>query len=180
MKSFTHEHVFRAPSAAVVFTAFFDAQHAIEQDRALDFTERTVLSQEETGDELRRVCRIVPRRQLPALVRPLLRGPLHYIETAVWKKHDDVIDIEILSHMIAPHAALLSGRAVIRATYRISPFASGQFQRRYEGTVSVDVALIASRIECGIVKEFERSIPLAAATTQAFLDRPVSTIQAHA
>jgi Protein of unknown function (DUF2505) len=173
MKSFTHEHVFRAPSATAVFIAFFDVAHAQEQDRALDFTERTVLERAETADDLRRVCRIVPRRQLPAFVRPLLGGPLHYIETAVWKKPDDVIDIEI-------RPSLLSGRAVIRATYRLSPLAPGQIQRRYEGTVSVDVALIASRIEHGIVKEFERSIPLAAATTQAFLDRPPRTIQARA
>jgi Protein of unknown function (DUF2505) len=173
MKSFTHDHVFHAPSAEAVFIAFFDAAHAKEQDRALDFTERTVLERDETGDELRRVCRIVPRRQLPALVRPLIRGQLHYIETAVWKKSASEIAIEI-------RPSLLSGRAVIRATYRIAPLAQGQFQRRYEGTVSVDVALIASRIECGIVKEFERSIPLAAAVTQAFLDRPPSTIQAHA
>lgn len=173
MQSFTHDVVFRAASAEAVFVAFFDAAHAKEQDRALDFTERTVLERHETADALRRVCRIVPRRQLPALVRPLLRGPLHYIETAVWKKPDDLIDIEI-------RPSLLSGRAVIRATYRLVPLAPGQFQRRYEGTVSVDVALIASRIECGIVKEFERSIPLAAAVTQAFLDRPPRTIQARA
>src|SRR5687768_116845 len=109
MKSFTHEHVFRAPSAEAVFLAFFDAAHAKEQDRALDFAERTVLERAETDRELRRVCRIVPRRQLPVLVRPLIRGPLNYIETAVWTKSADEIVIEI-------RPSLLSGRAVIRAT----------------------------------------------------------------
>ena len=173
MKSFSHEHVFRAPSVTAVFAAFFDPRHAMDQDRELDIIERVVLEREETPEQLRRVCRVVPKRQLPVLVRPLVKGQLHYVETAVWRKREDTIVIEI-------RPSLLSGRAAISATYRLSPISPGLIRRRYEGVVSVDVALIASRIECGIVKEFERSIPLAAACTQAFLDRDLSTIQAHA
>jgi hypothetical protein len=37
--------------------------------------------------------------------------------------------------------------------------------------VSVDIALLSSRIERGIVAEFEGSLPVAAARTQASLDR---------
>jgi hypothetical protein len=173
MKSFSHEYVFRAPSTSAVFEAFFDPQHAADQDRALDITERLVLECEETSEFLRRVCRIVPRRQLPALVRPLIKGQLHYVETATWHKREDMIAIEL-------RPSLLGARAVITATYRLSPLGTGLIRRQYEGSVSVDVALIASRIECGIVKEFERSIPVAAACTQAFLDRAPSIVTAHA
>jgi hypothetical protein len=173
MKSFTHEYVFRAPSTTAVFAAFFDPQHAADQDRELDIIERLVLEREETSEFLRRVCRMVPRRQLPALVRPLIKGQLHYVETATWHKREDRIAIEI-------RPSLLGGRAVITATYRLSLVGTGLIRRQYEGSVSVDVALIASRIECGIVKEFERSIPVAAACTQAFLDRTPSIVTAHA
>jgi hypothetical protein len=173
MKSFTHEYVFRAPSTTAVFEAFFDPEHAADQDRELDIIERLVLEREETSEFLRRVCRIVPRRQLPALVRPLIKGQLHYVETATWHKREDMIAIEI-------RPSLLGGRAMITATYRLSLAGTGLIRRQYEGSVSVDVALIASRIECGIVKEFERSIPVAAACTQAFLDRAPSIVTAHA
>jgi hypothetical protein len=173
MKSFSHEHVFRAPSMAAVFAAFFDPRHAADQDRELDFVERVVLEREETSEYLRRVCRIVPRRQLPALVRPLVKGPLHYIETATWHKREDTIAMAI-------QPSLLGGRATITATYRLSPVSAGLVRRQYEGSVSVDVALLASRIECGIVKEFERSIPVAAACTQAFLDQTPSIVPARA
>jgi hypothetical protein len=173
MKSFSHEHVFRAPSTAAVFAAYFDPTHALEQDRELDIVERVVLEREETRDYLRRVCRVVPRRQLPALVRSLVSGPLHYIETAVLRKQEEQIDVTI-----AP--SILSGRAVIAATYRLSPVSSGLIRRRFEGSVTVDVALLASRIERGIVAEFERSMPLAAACTQAFLDRTASYTRARA
>ena len=173
MKSFSHEHVFRAPSTAAVFAAYFDPRHAMDQDRELDIIERVVIEREETPECLRRVCRVVPRRQLPALVRPLVSGPLHYIETAIWRKREDEIEVEI-------RPSILSGRALITATYRLSPISAGQIRRRYEGSVSVDVALIASRIERGIVAEFERSMPLAAACTQAFLDRSASFLEARA
>jgi hypothetical protein len=173
MRSFSFEHVFRAPSVDVVFSTYFDPRHTVAQDRELDITEREILERTETSDQLRRVCRVVPKRQLPALVRPLIKGQLHYLETAVWKKEHDRIEIEI-------RPSILSGRATISATYRLSPVSAGLIRRLYEGTVSVDVALISSRIECGIIKEFERSMPLAAACTQGFLDRSTSSVQAHA
>ncbi|HET9485690.1 MAG TPA: DUF2505 family protein, partial [Xanthomonadales bacterium] len=173
MKSFCHEHVFRAPSTAAVFAAYFDPRHALEQDRELDIIERVVIERDETAEQLRRVCRVVPRRQLPALVRPLISGQLHYVETATWRKREDEIQVEI-------RPSILSGRAVISATYRLSPVSAGLIRRLYEGSVSVDVALISSRIERGIVAEFERSMPVAAACTQAFLDRSASFVQARA
>jgi len=173
MRAFCFEHVFRAHSAEVVFATYFDPRHAAVQDRELDIMERVVLERDETADQLRRVCRVVPQRQLPVLVRPLIKGQLHYVETAIWKKQQGEIQIEI-------RPSILSGRATISATYRLSPISPGLIRRRYEGTVSVDVALISSRIECGIIKEFERSMPLAAASTQAFLDSSTSSVQALA
>lgn len=171
MKSFCFEHVFRAPSVEAVFSAYFDPAHAAEQDRTLDVAERTVLERTETDDTLRRVCRVVPRRQLPAFVRPLIAGgQLSYVETAVWRKREDLIAIEI-------RPSVLSGRALIEATYQLSAVGPEAILRRYEGTVSVDVALIGPRIERGIVAEFERSMPVAAGCTQAFLDRhPASSL----
>ena len=173
MRLFKHEHVFRAPSTAAVFTAYFDSRHASEMDRELDIVERVVLESQETSEQYRRVCRVVPRRQLPALVRPLCGSQLSYTETAIWTKREDVIDIVI-------QPSILSGRATIRATYRLSRIGAGMIRRTYEGAVSVDVALLASRIERGIAEEFERSIPVAAACTQAFLDRHAPSLSAHA
>jgi hypothetical protein len=172
---FCFEHVFRAPSIASVFDAYFDPSHLLHQDKMLDIVERSVLELVDDGVTLRRSCKVVPRRQLPAIVRPFLRGPLHYIETATWRRADDEIDISIwpslLKHKPDP---------TITAVYRLSRRPDGAIHRSYAGTVSVDLALLASRIERGIVAEFERSMPLAAACTQAFLDRTGSYVSAHA
>jgi hypothetical protein len=164
MTEFCFDHVFRASSTAAVFAAYFDPDHVAEQDHRLDVVERAVLERTETADELVRVSRVVPRRQLPALIRPLVPGQLHYVESARWRKRDDEIELEI-------RPSILSGRASVTARYRLHRAGTEAIHRRYEGTVSVDVALFSSRIERGIVAELERSLPLAAACTQGWLDR---------
>lgn len=172
---FCFEHVFRARSIASVFDAYFDPSHLLHQDNMLDIVGRTVLEQVDTGLTLRRSCKVVPRRQLPVIVRPFLHGPLHYLETATWRRADHEIDISIWPSLLKRNPA-----PTITAVYRLSQLSDGSIHRRYAGTVSVDLALIASRIERGIVAEFERSIPLAAACTQAFLDRVGCSVSAHA
>jgi Protein of unknown function (DUF2505) len=170
---FSFEHVYRAGSVAEVFEAYWDPTHQIEQDRRLEIVERTVLEHDETDDQVRRVSRIVPRRQLPALVRPLVSGPLHYIETLRWRRADDEIDIENCP-------SFLRGKARITALYRLSRAGIGLIRRSYSGAVAVDVTLISSRIERGIVAEYERSLPLAAACTQDWLDRGDRSLSARA
>ncbi|MCW5806658.1 MAG: DUF2505 family protein [Deltaproteobacteria bacterium] len=153
---------------AEVFAAYFDPAHQAVQDARLDIIERTVQSLDDHNGELVRVCRVVPKRQLPLFLRPFVPGQLHYRETVRWRRADDEIDIAILP-------SILKGRAEITAVYRLSQVSPGEILRRYAGSVSVDVALFSTRIERGIVSEFERSMPVAAACTQAWLDRAAGT-----
>jgi len=172
MTPFCFEHVFRAPSVAAVFAAYFDPQHQDEQDRRLAIAERTVLELEDSGDELRRVSRVVPKRQLPLFVRPFVPGQLYYVERLVWRRAEDAIELEI-------RPSILKGRAVISAVYQLTQLSPDQIQRRYAGSVSVDVALVSSKIERGIVSEFERSMPIAAACTQEWLDGQRAVVSAR-
>jgi hypothetical protein len=156
--------VFAAPSPAAVLAAYFDSNHQLEQDRAIDIAEREVIELIDDGATIRRVSRVIPRRQLPGFLRPFSSGPLHYIEVATWTRATNQIAIEI-------RPSLMGGRAQIRATYQLDVVAPNTIRRRYQGHVSVDVALVSTRVERGIVAEFERSMPLAASCTQAWLDR---------
>ena len=172
MTEFCFEHVFRAPSVAAVFTAYFDPQHQQEQDRRLAIAERSVLELEDSGTELVRVSRIVPKRQLPVYVRPFVSGQLYYVERLRWRRAEDAIEIEI-------RPSILNGRAVISAVYRLSQLSPDEIVRRYAGSVSVDVAFVASKIERGIVAEFGRSMPIAAACTQEWLDTHHAMVSAR-
>src|SRR5262249_20691275 len=137
--------------------------HQHVQDGELAIAERTVLELTDDGDTLRRVCRVVPKRQLPALVRPFVTGQLHYVETVTWRRASDEITIDI-------RPSMLKGRVQILGTYKLDRIGPQQIRRRYAGEVSVDIALIAARIERGIVQELMKSMPVAASCTQSWLD----------
>jgi len=169
MTPFCFEHVFRAPSTAAVFAAYFDSDHQLEQDRCIEIAQRELLELDDRDGVLRRTCRVVPRRQLPALVKPLISGRLDYIETVCWERRADSLSIEI-------RPSMLHGRVHIAGTYRLASVGCDAIQRRYAGEVSVDIAWISGRIERGIVAELARTLPVAANCTQQWLDRqpPIS------
>jgi hypothetical protein len=161
---FRFEHDFqRAPSPAVIFEAYFDPALSDEQDRAVEVARREVLELDDSGGVLRRVCKVVPRRQLPAIVRPFVPQGLSYTETAVWRKAEDLIEMRI-------EPAVLGGRVEISATYRVSAAGPGVCRRVYAGHVSVQLALLGGRVERAIVDDLGRTLAKAAACTQAWLD----------
>ncbi|MCA9676663.1 MAG: DUF2505 domain-containing protein [Kofleriaceae bacterium] len=163
MTPFRFEHDFRAASAADVFTAYFDPEHIAEQDRRTEMVRRDVLELEDGPDQLRRVCKVVPRRQLPAILRPFIPGELGFVERLVWHKADDRIDMTI-------EPSLLGGRTEIIATYALVPAGPGLIRRVYEGHVTVEIRLIGRRIEAAILDDLGRSLEGAAQGTQAWLD----------
>src|SRR3569623_1260470 len=155
MPPISFEHVFRTASIHVLLDAYFDDDHQAEQDRVLDVTSRELLERTPVS----RVCRVTPRRQLPAFVRPFVTGRRQYVETVVRVAEGLTIDIR-------PSV----GRTQICATYRLDTAGAGRVTRRYTGSVSVDIALVGGRIARGIVGDLGRSQELAAACTQKFLD----------
>ena len=165
MTPFSFEHVFRAASIHELLDAYFDDDLQAEQDRVLAVTSREVL--ERTA--MSRVCRVTPRRQLPALVRPFVTGTLQYVETVV--RVEDGLTIDIWPSV---------GRTQIAATYRLDTVSPGRVSRRYAGSVSVDIALVGGRIERGIVLDLGRTLELAASCTQKFLDRIPRSLAARA
>jgi hypothetical protein len=173
MRPFSFEHVFRAPGIPAVFDAYFDPDHQREQDDALGIAERVELERVDDGEVLRRACRAVPRRQLPGILTPFVEGGvLAYHETAVWRRRDRAIELEI-------RPTLRGGRAVIRGVYALDAIAGG-IRRRYTGEVRVELPLIGGRVERGIVAELAASMPVAAGVTQRWLDRGVATMSALA
>lgn len=166
--SFHFEHRFRTPSVAAVFAAYFDDAHQAEQDRAVDVARRDLLSDDDGPATRRRVSQVFPRRQLPAVIRAVVRGDLAYDEVLVWHKAADRIDFEI-------RPRLLDGRARIDASYQLSAGGPGEVVRTYHGTVAVELRLIGGRVERFIVDDLARSLAAAASVTQAYLDRRAAT-----
>lgn len=166
MREFRLEHEFRAPSVAAVLEAYFDPDLQAEQDRAVDVLRREVVEHVDAPDELRRVCKVVPRRQLPAIVRPFIPGQLSFTELAVWRKPDDAIDLRV-------EPSLLGGRIEVIATYEVALVGPHRVHRTCAGHVSVELPLIGSRVERAVVDDMTRSVAATAAVTQAWLDRRI-------
>jgi hypothetical protein len=160
MTPFCFEHVFLATDPADVFAAYFDPMHQVEHDRALEISERQVIEFVDSGPQIVRRSRIVPRRQLPTLLRPFSSGPLYYVESVIGRRAINELEIDL---------QLLGDRGRVSARYELTKLAPGSVLRRYSGTVSVDVALVATRVERGIVAEFERSLARTSACTQNWL-----------
>lgn len=164
MTPFHFEYLFRARDPDAVFEVYFDPEHQAEQDRRVEVARREILEDVDEGATRRRVCRVFPRRQLPAVIRPLLKGDLSYDEVIVWHKASHTIEFDI-------RPRLLDGKAQIRATYRLEPAGPGRVRRQYDGEVTVHVRLIGGRIEKAILEDLGRSLTLTAGCTQDYLDR---------
>jgi hypothetical protein len=162
--TFVFEHVFRAPSPAVLFELYFDATHAANSDVAMGIASREILELDDAPDTRRRVSRVVPERQLPAFMRPFFPSKLHYLETVIWHKADDRMDLDV-------RPSLLGGRSHVLSTYRLRGEGPGLVRRTYEGSVSVEVALVGGRIERKIIADMERTLAISARCTQDYLDR---------
>jgi hypothetical protein len=161
--SFSFEHVFRAPSPAALLAIYFDPDNVAAIDAATRVDLREVLEVEDTPQTRRRVCKVTPKRQIPAFMRPFFPGRLHYVEAAIWHKTEDRLELDI-------RPSALCGRAHVVATYALRLDEPGLVRRTYAGSVAVDVALVGGRIEHRIVADLAHTLAISARCTQDYLD----------
>src|SRR5262245_26912584 len=132
MTPFRFEHDFRNASPADVLALYFDQGHSDAQDEIAEIDKRDVLALDETEDQLVRVMKVYPKRQLPAVASSFVNGKIHYTERLVWKKKDDRIELEI-------RPSVMTEKTLIGITYRVVQKAPGVVQRTYEGKVTCEV-----------------------------------------
>ena len=161
---FRFEHTFRAPKTTTILAAYFDPDHLATQDKLAELTDRVVVDSSDDGATLATTWRVSHARPLPLFVRPLVSGGrLRFLEAMSWRRADDEVDFTV-----APE--ILGGRVSITGVYQLRHVGEHQILRCYRGTVTVNVRLLSSKIERGIVDKFEQSMPLMAACTQRWLD----------
>jgi hypothetical protein len=161
--TFHWEHDFRAPSAAAVFRAYFDPELSAEHDRLGGIVRREEIERHDSAERLVTVMNVFPERQLPAIARPFVSGPLHYAERMVWERAADRIDIDV-------RPSVLGKRMRIRIAYVLSPVAPGVIRRVYEGDVSVEVALVGGRAERHVIEDIGAVLEKVVPCTQEWLD----------
>jgi hypothetical protein len=166
---FRFEHVYRASSPAAVFATYFDPLHAAEEDYRAGVASRELLEMADRPDELVRVSRVRLRRQLPAVLRPLIGPELGYDERIVWNKALDRIDYDI-------RPAVMSGRIHIVAMYQLTQRGPDEVHRLYHGDCTAELRLIGGRVERGIIEDMGKSLAVTAACTQEALDKTAARL----
>lgn len=166
--SFNYETVFEAPSKTFVLAAYFDPDHLAAQDKVGDLCDRVVV--EAFEDDAVRKCtwRVRANKSLPLYVKPFVEGgQLWYVEAMTWRKADDEIDLTITPQ-------ILGGRVHVDAVYALSDAGPNQVRRRYRGTITVKVKLIAGKIERGIANEIDKGMPIMTECTRTWLKQHTS------
>lgn len=156
---------FRAASPAVLLAAYFDPDHLAGQDKLAQFGSRVVLSDEDSPERRTTSWRVTSLKPLPMYVRPFVSGAtLTYVETMVWRKADDAIDLTVVPE-------LLGGKVQVAGVYKVETVAPGQLRRRYTGSVTANVKLLSGKIERGIIDAIQKGMPMMFECTQGWLDR---------
>jgi hypothetical protein len=165
---FRFDTVFRAASTRIVLASYFDPDHLATQDAVAELSDRTVVESNDDGATLRTSWRVGHAKPLPLYARPFVGGGrLTYRESMTWRRADDAIDLTITPEV-------LGGRVSITAVYELAQVGDGQIRRRYRGTINVDVRLVSSKIEKGILAKIEEGMPMMTACTQGWLDKTAS------
>lgn len=162
MTPYALTHRFSHTHPRVLLAAFTHPAHQALQDQNADVLRREIIERVDDDARYRCECRVFPRRQLPGFVRPFVRGGLEYHEVVSWDKATDVLEIDV-------QPAVLGGRSRIRASARVVADGADAV-RIYNGTVTVEVALVGGRIERGIIEEIGRTMDAAAEHTRAWLE----------
>ena len=158
---FEHSHLFPDTTTRALLAAFTHPDHQAMQDRFVKIVRREVIERTDDEHHYRCECRVFPERQLPAFVRPFVRGGLEYHEVVSWDKATDVLEVDV-------QPAILGGRSRIRGTSRVVAEGSGA-RRIYTAIVTVEVPLLGARMERAIVADLGKAMDGAVGRTQTWL-----------
>lgn len=162
MTEFRFEHVF-AGRADDYWWAFFDEECTRRQYDAVGVRAFEILERRETDDEIVRVIRVSPARDLPGFIRAITGASLSYTETSRLDRAAGIATTEV-------EPQTLSSRIEMRGTHRLEVVDADHFRRVFAGHIDARVPLVGRRIERAVLADMEESYKTGAALTQGFLD----------
>jgi hypothetical protein len=143
---------------------FFHEPYKVAMYERIGIKERTILSRKDDGDTQSFSERIVPKRDLPDVIKKVVKGDFGYTETSTFtlsKNHGDV--------KIEP--TLMRDKTRISAKYTLTPLGPGRVRRTFEGDITVSIPLLGGRIEKTIIEDMRRSYDIVAEVTREWLKK---------
>jgi uncharacterized protein DUF2505 len=146
------------------FKLFLDEPYNVDLYDRIGVRERKVLERKEDERSVHWVMRIIPKRDLPALIKKVVGGDLGYTETATYHRDRDLIDITI-------EPTLLKERTKIKAIYTVKTIGGGRVRRTFEGDIHVDLPVVGRKVEATVLDDIRRSYDIAAQVTAEWLKK---------
>ncbi len=156
-------HELRCPRTELYWRCYFDAGHLRALDAAVGIARRQVQHESEDEHQYVRHTRVWPERQLPGFIERIMGAELYYDERATWLRHEDRLELDI-------QPSLYPDRAHIRGCITVAMTGADLLVRTWAGEISVEVAVLGTRIERALEEDLRSSLELAAAATQRWID----------
>jgi hypothetical protein len=151
-------------SREAFWKVFFDEPYNDEVYARIGVKERKRVQFEEDEKTIRFAVRVVPKRDLPAVIKKVVGGDLGYTEISTYYKGKDEIDVRI-------EPTLLKDRTRMSGKYRVKEIAPGRLRRTFEGDINVDLPLVGKKIEAAVLDDVRRSYEIAAQVTNEWLKK---------
>lgn len=163
MTHFSIVHEFDC-TPAEFWRVFFHEPYNVEVYDRIGVRERRFLERKEDERTIHFALRIMPKRDLPAIIKKIVGGDLGYTEISTYYKGKDYLDVSI-------EPTLLKERTRVKAKYSLQETRPGHVRRTFEGDVDVDVPFVGRKVEGTVLEDVKRSYDIAARTTTEWLKK---------
>jgi hypothetical protein len=145
---------------------FFHEPYKLAMYERIGVKERTVLWSKDEGDIRSFSERILPKRDLPEIIKKIVKGDFGYTETSTFYLQKNYGDVKI-------EPTLMKEKTKITAKYSLIPQGPGKLRRTFEGDITVSIPLVGGRVEKSIIDDVRRSYDVAAEVTKEWLKKGV-------
>lgn len=163
MTHFKIVHDFKT-DPATYWKVFLHEPYNVELYDRIGVKERTMLDRSEDAQTVKWSIRIVPKRDLPGVIKKIVGGDLGYTEISTLHKDENYIDVKV-------EPSLMKDKTKIRAKYTLTPIGDGRVRRTFEGDIDISLPLVGRKVEAVILEDMQRSYDIAANVTSEWLAR---------
>jgi uncharacterized protein DUF2505 len=160
---FSITHDFEGEPAAF-WKLFFHEPYNVDLYNRIGVKERKVLQHDEDDEKIRFSLRIMPKRDLPGVIKKIVGGDLGYTEISTYWKQKSLIDVRI-------EPTLLKERTKLNATYTVKPIGPGRIRLTFEGDIHVDLPLVGRKVEATVLEDLKRTYDVVAQVTAEWLKK---------
>lgn len=157
----THEF---ATDPKTYWRVFLDEAYNVELYDRIGVKERTMLDRSEDEKTVKWSVRIMPRRDLPGVIKKIVGGDLGYTEHSVLHRDENWIDVRV-------EPSLMKERTKIKAKYTLTPVGENRVRRTFEGDIDIDLPFVGKKVEAAILEDMQKSYDVAAKVTTEWLGR---------